>query len=142
MNDGPSRHLSWAELACRDGTPFPEEWKVSRALELAELAAAFERVRYLWGGPLLVSSGYRSPEWNRRIGGARRSQHVEGRALDLSPPRNSPQGNLVRLRGIVLEAREQGYLQGVGIYNGFVHIDIRARRATWYGSRTLQDQYS
>jgi len=30
-----------------------------------------------------VSSGYRSPELNRAIGGSKRSQHVEGRALDL-----------------------------------------------------------
>ena len=30
-----------------------------------------------------MSSGYRGPELNRAIGGATRSQHMEGRALDL-----------------------------------------------------------
>jgi hypothetical protein len=30
-----------------------------------------------------VSSGYRSAELNTAIGGSKRSQHVEGRALDL-----------------------------------------------------------
>ena len=140
MKAGPSKHLRWRELQSHDGQDYPDKWRISRALELA---AAFERVRYLWGGPLLVSSGYRSPEWNRAVGGARRSQHLEGRALDIHPPENSPQGNLARLRGIVLEAREQGYLQGVGFYDGFVHLDVRGgRKATWYGSRSLRDQYS
>ena len=30
-----------------------------------------------------MSSGYRSPELNRAIGGSKRSQHMQGRALDL-----------------------------------------------------------
>ena len=35
------------------------------------------------GVPIYVSSGYRSPDLNAAIGGAKRSQHMEGRALDL-----------------------------------------------------------
>ena len=79
---GPSRHLSWDELACRDGTPYPEKWRKTRAIELA---AAFERIRFLYGGGIGVSSGYRTEAYNRKVGGARLSQHVQGRALDLRP---------------------------------------------------------
>ena len=35
------------------------------------------------GRPVYVSSGYRSADLNVAIGGSKRSQHVEGRALDL-----------------------------------------------------------
>jgi hypothetical protein len=34
-------------------------------------------------GPLQVTSAYRSPEVNKRVGGASKSQHVQGQAADL-----------------------------------------------------------
>ena len=43
----------------------------------------FQPCREHVGGPLYVSSGYRSPELNAAIGGSVRSQHIQGRALDL-----------------------------------------------------------
>ena len=84
---GPSAHLTWRELACHDAvrTPYPDEWRNSRALALA---AVFEALRRACGArPLHVLSGYRTPDHNRAVGGTRRSQHVEGRAIDVAPPR-------------------------------------------------------
>ena len=34
-------------------------------------------------GPIRISSGYRSPQLNRAIGGSTKSQHCKGEALDL-----------------------------------------------------------
>ena len=34
-------------------------------------------------GPIRITSGYRSPELNRAIGGSSKSQHCKGQALDL-----------------------------------------------------------
>jgi len=34
-------------------------------------------------GPIRISSGYRSPQLNRAIGGSSKSQHCKGEALDL-----------------------------------------------------------
>ena len=34
-------------------------------------------------GPIRITSGYRSPELNRAIGGSNKSQHCKGQALDL-----------------------------------------------------------
>jgi len=130
---GPSEHLSWAELACNDGEPYPALFRGVRVLELAR---AFERIRELCGFPLIVNSAYRSESYNRRIGGAKASQHVEGRALDLCPVRGGAKG-LVGLRKAAEQARADGYLRGIGIYSGFVHVDTRpGQAATWYGSRT------
>jgi len=36
-------------------------------------------------GPLMVMSGYRSPEVNRKTGGALKSQHMLGQAADIIP---------------------------------------------------------
>ena len=58
-----------------------EEWVVENLKSVAE--HIFQPCRDHFGVPIYVSSGYRCPELNRAIGGAKRSQHMEGRALDL-----------------------------------------------------------
>ena len=63
-----------------DNTP-QDEWVLENLKKVAE--HVFQPCRDHFGVPIYVSSGYRCPELNRAIGGARRSQHMEGRALDL-----------------------------------------------------------
>lgn len=41
-------------------------------------------IRMLWGKPIIVNSGYRSPEVNRLVGGAANSQHMKGEAADIT----------------------------------------------------------
>lgn len=43
----------------------------------------FEPLREWVGGPIKINSFFRSAETNRAIGGASKSQHMEGRAIDL-----------------------------------------------------------
>tara|TARA_R100000458_G_scaffold57116_1_gene62811 strand:+ start:270 stop:749 length:480 start_codon:yes stop_codon:yes gene_type:complete len=58
-----------------------DEWVIENLKAIAE--HVFQPLRDAFGCPIYVSSGYRGPELNRAIGGAKRSQHMEGRALDL-----------------------------------------------------------
>jgi len=53
---------------------------------LRRLAAGLDEVRDLLGKPLLISSGYRCVALNETVGGAARSQHVEGLAADFICP--------------------------------------------------------
>lgn len=133
----PSAHLSWRELACKDGTSYPLAW-TARA---RELAAAFEAVRRAAGDtPIAILSAYRTPEHNRRVGGARNSQHVQGRALDLRPPNGMTVDAFYRL--IVGLARASvPSIRGIGKYKTFVHIDIRpgAHLALWRGAGVKED---
>lgn len=130
---GPSDHLSWTELACRNGVEYPSEWRADRAVELAR---AFERVRELCGFPLIINSAYRTAVYNDQIGGAAKSQHVEGRALDLTV---TPKLRGVRLRQILSAARQarlEGFLTGIGVYANFIHIDCKpGKMRNWSGSR-------
>jgi len=43
----------------------------------------FQPLRDHFGVPIGITSGYRSPVLNKRIGGANRSQHTKGEALDI-----------------------------------------------------------
>jgi uncharacterized protein YcbK (DUF882 family) len=119
--NGPSKHLSWVEVACNDGTPYPQQF--IRDGRVFRLAQAFEDIRHLCGDrPITVFSAYRTPNWNRKVGGAPKSQHVEGRALDLKPP----EGLTVKQFYDLIKANHKEFgIQGIGLYKTFVHIDIR-----------------
>lgn len=133
---GPSAHLSWRELACRDGTPYPTAWRSTRAVRLA---AAFEQVRAAVGAPIRIGSAYRTPDYNRQIGGARHSQHCDGRALDLYPPAGWILPRFAAVIRAVADDRASP-IYGLGIYPTFVHLDIRpapphGRLILWQGTR-------
>ena len=59
----------------------PDDWVTENLRQVA--INIFQPLRETFGCPIYVSSGYRSAELNTAIGGSSRSQHVEGRALDL-----------------------------------------------------------
>lgn len=49
---------------------------------LEKLLVAVNEIRKAYGKPMIVSSGYRSPEKNAAIGGAKRSLHMQCLACD------------------------------------------------------------
>lgn len=53
---------------------------------LRHLAEGLEAVQALLGSPLDISSGYRSAELNRAVGGTGTSQHIAGLAADFTCP--------------------------------------------------------
>jgi hypothetical protein len=61
-------------------TPSPE---VLASLQLL-VDNVLQPVRDLYGKTVHVNSGYRSPELNKAVGGAANSQHIQGRAADIS----------------------------------------------------------
>lgn len=50
-------------------------------------------LRKAYGQPIIVSSGYRCPELNKAVGGARTSQHTLGQAADIHTESNSKESN-------------------------------------------------
>jgi uncharacterized protein YcbK (DUF882 family) len=134
-------HFNAEEFRSHDGVDYPAEWVDDR---LRPLCALLEQVRALAGGPLAVISGYRSPAHNTAVGGAKLSQHMEGRAADVRPVTDG--GSLAHacaeLHARVLAAAQRGELPdlgGLGLYPGWIHVDIRPKPpsghiAQWTGS--------
>nr|DAE41829.1 MAG TPA: peptidase [Caudoviricetes sp.] len=109
------------ELASKDGqrSPFGEQQVRS------ELLFLLNRIRTAWGRPIIVNSAYRSPEHNRAVGGVENSYHVQGLAADIRPEH---QEDLPELQDLCLDLNADG---GVGLYDGFVHVDARGFKARW-----------
>jgi uncharacterized protein YcbK (DUF882 family) len=92
-----------------------------------------DELRESFGKPCRILSSYRSPDYNRAVGGASMSQHLEFTALDIAI--DGVAARLVYER--LLQWRKEGkFTGGLGYYpsSGFVHIDTRPRNATWWGS--------
>lgn len=82
-----SKHISLKE-ATKSNTAerlgienFPDSPTLVNMQALAE--NIFEPLRNFVGGPIYITSFYRSPELNKAIGGSTRSQHCLGQAIDL-----------------------------------------------------------
>lgn len=79
--------------------------------------------------PMVLTSAYRTKRSNKKVGGARRSQHIEAKAIDFSLDKKD-NTSLYSLKRFLV-ANHNG---GVGYYPGkrFIHIDSGSKR-NWRG---------
>ena len=82
-----SKHFTLAEMTVSETAARQGIDNTPDAMTLANLrrlCAFLEQVRLLFDKPILVSSGYRSVELNRVVGGSRCSVHMQGLAADVN----------------------------------------------------------
>lgn len=92
-----------------------------------ELVNVVTDVREHFGKPVIITSGHRCFKHNANVGGARLSKHVLGIAADIKV-----QGVASRDVASYLEDKYPD-TYGIGRYNSFTHIDVRATKARWRG---------
>lgn len=104
--------------------------------KLLELRLTLEKANYD-GEAFRCNHGYRHPSLNEAVGGAPRSRHIAGDALDLVIEDINQDGSANAAdKAIVLNLCERqliGNRGGIGRYPGtqVVHIDLRGKRARW-----------
>ena len=70
---------------------------------------------------LIISSAFRTPEHNKKVGGVPNSYHLKGKALDIVS--NCP---YKRLGDVAIK-----YFYGVLVYVDHIHVDVRKRKYRW-----------
>ena len=123
-----------SEFKCKDGTHVPSELIDNVTL----LCKNLQVLRDHLGKPIRIISGYRSPKYNRRIGGARRSQHMLAKAADIKISGMSPSEIKREIDGLIKEGKMMK--GGIGLYRTFTHYDVRGRNARWYGRGMKDDR--
>lgn len=117
--DGENRiteHFKLKEFACKN----------SEAVIVSEkLCYVLEAIRTHFGKPVVVTSGYRTPEYNAKVGGAAKSRHMLGIAADIQISGVKPADVATYARTLMPT------YGGIGIYSTFTHIDIRSDIANW-----------
>ena len=97
-----------SEFLCKVGFELKLDMRLPNMLQLLRNKA---------DKPIMISSGYRTPEYNLSINGSPNSQHLLGRAADIWVPGFSAYT-------IAKMAIAIGF-KGVGIYDTFTHVDVR-----------------
>lgn len=116
-------HLN--EFNCRDGRKVPPEYMAN----VRELATYLQVLRDDIGEPININSCYRPPDYNKRIGGAKNSQHLTASAADITSKSFTPKQLAARVEKLIKEGKVK--FGGLGIYPGFIHVDIRKKKARW-----------
>ena len=124
-----SENFTMSEVACRDRD---RTLPTGRELGGAEQAAGImEAIRDHFGGrPITVNSWYRTPAYNRQVGGAKNSAHMRGHAVDFTVAGMTPRQVQAALRKAIASGKLA--MGGLGCYATFTHIDLGKRR-TWEG---------
>ena len=116
-----STNFTVKEFACRDGS--------DAVLVAPRLVMVLQSIRSHFGTAVTINSGYRTPQYNAKVGGVAHSQHCYGTAADITVRGQKPAAVAAYARELMPD------WGGVGVYSqkGFTHIDVREAKADWNG---------
>lgn len=114
-----SANFAVKEFACKDGSDV--------VLIHPDLVKVLQKIRNHFGKAVIINSAYRTPTYNKKVGGTTYSQHCYGTAADIRINGVTPAG-IAAYAETLLPGKG-----GIGIYSNFVHIDTRKVKARWRG---------
>lgn len=116
-----AKYFTESEMVCNCCGQLPPDGIDSRLYDL------LDSIRSKLNKPVYVLSGYRCPSHNASVGGVSNSQHLLGKAADITYDDIDVDylGHLAYMCGA----------RGIGFYfnDGFVHVDVRDNWAEWVG---------
>ena len=114
-----STNFAVKEFACKDGS--------DAVLVAPRLVMVLQSLRSHFCAAVTINSGYRTPQYNARVGGVTDSQHCYGTAADSVVRGKTPAQVAAYARQLMPD------WGGVGVYDSFCHIDVREAKADWKG---------
>jgi len=94
-----------------------------RVMLHSDLLKKLVRLRQKIHEPLIINSGYRCPEENKKAGGVPTSYHLFGMAADVT-------AKLTSITDLLQYAIDIGFY-GIGRYENFLHLDVRPTKSRW-----------
>ena len=116
-----STNFKVKEFASKDGS--------DAVLVAPRLVMVLQSLRSHFCAAVTINSGYRTPQYNAKVGGVTDSQHCYGTAADIVVRGKTPAQVAAYARQLMPD------WGGVGVYakQNFVHIDVREAKADWNG---------
>lgn len=123
-----TKNFGLAEIACNDAAH-----TLHLTPQLVDHAQRLQRFRDWFNRPMQVNSWFRTPEYNKKIGGVEDSQHTLGIATDIALPdeyfkmdkkRQQEFLENIKLKWQIM-CQTDGVRGGLGWYASFVHFDSR-----------------
>lgn len=107
-----AKHFKVKEFACKDGSQivFIDRYLVS----------TLDILRNQIGKPIIITSGYRTPDWNKKCNGAKYSYHMRGMAADIRVNDMSAKELAKKLNEVIPDGC------GIIVYDNWVHFDVRS----------------
>ena len=112
-----SKNFKVSEFKCNDGS--------DTVLISDKLVGLLQNIRDHFGAAVTINSAYRTESYNKKIGGATKSQHVNGTAADIVVEGATPLEVAQYVEHIMPDSG------GIGVYQSFTHVDVRASRSRW-----------
>ena len=112
-----SKNFKVSEFKCNDGS--------DTVLISDKLVDLLQNIRNHFGAAVTINSAYRTESYNKKIGGATKSQHVNGTAADIVVKGATPLEVAQYVEHIMPDSG------GIGVYQSFTHVDVRANRSRW-----------
>jgi uncharacterized protein YcbK (DUF882 family) len=120
-----TRNFCLQEFKCKDGTNVPS----LLFKNVNALAFNLQILRDHVNKPIQVISGFRTITYNKQVGGSPKSSHLRAMAADIKIPGYSPYDTSRIIEELIFEDfMKQG---GIGLYDTFIHYDIRGYKARW-----------
>lgn len=108
----PMKFFEPTELVSKGNGSFRADWQAMYLLD---------RCRFLLNEPMIVTSAYRDVAYNQKVGGAKRSKHLLGKAFDIKCKAGRHR------RHLLICAATVGF-KGFGFYRSFLHMDTGPSR--------------
>lgn len=118
-NKALSKNFKAREFACKDGS--------DTFFVAPKLVTILQKIRDHFGKPVTINSAYRNDTYNKKVGGEKDSQHLYGKAADIAIKGVDPKTVAAYAEKLLSNTG------GIGIYDTFVHIDVRSEKARWNG---------
>jgi uncharacterized protein YcbK (DUF882 family) len=119
-----TKSFTWGEITMGRDIPAELINNIDQVIEV------LQRIRDYVGVPITIVSSYRSPAYNKKVGGARFSMHLQFKAIDFKVYGYND-AEYKRLADTIMSG-EFGEIGGVGVYSSFIHVDCGKKRY-WVG---------